>query len=269
MKLLVQADDYGFTRGVTAGILDAIEHGILRNTGMFTNMPETQHAASLIKLYPQACFGIDFNIVSGPSVSDPKLIPHLVDEDGNFIRSTVRVRDPKYATEQGRRELFPKEEVKREIQAQYDRFVELVGHRPGYLHGHSISPEPYSESVLEVAHENDVPFSMEIRKQFNFGGLPRPEVPSGSKKEFDPMEQINKDPEGRFWENRDMLLGFEYAAIGGHCGFVDAELFALTTLSIERARDHQLVTSKRILQWVKENSVQLITYDDLVKEIKG
>ena len=34
MKLLVQADDYGFTKGVTAGIIDAIENGFLRNTGM-------------------------------------------------------------------------------------------------------------------------------------------------------------------------------------------------------------------------------------------
>lgn len=262
MKLLVQADDYGFTRGVTMGILDGIKYGILRNTGMFMNMPETLHAASLIKDYPEACFGVDFNIVSGPSVCDPTLIPHLVDEDGNFIRSTVRVKDPKYATEEGRRELFPKEEVKREIQAQFDRYVELLGHKPGYLHGHSISPEPYSEVILDVAHANNVPFSMEIRKKFNFGSLPRPAMTL--KKEFDPMEQINKDPEGFFWEHKDMLLGFDYAAIGGHCGFVDAELFGLTTLSIERARDHQLVTSKRIMQWVRENNVQLITYHDLV-----
>ena len=27
MKLLTQSDDYGFTRGVTCGILDAIENG--------------------------------------------------------------------------------------------------------------------------------------------------------------------------------------------------------------------------------------------------
>ena len=37
----------------------------------------------------KACYGIDFNLVSGPSSADPKLIPHLVDEDGCFIRSGV------------------------------------------------------------------------------------------------------------------------------------------------------------------------------------
>ena len=69
MKLLTQSDDYGFTRGVTCGILDAIENGVVRNTGLFVNMPESEHAASFIQDYPQVCFGIDFNIVSGDPVS--------------------------------------------------------------------------------------------------------------------------------------------------------------------------------------------------------
>ena len=72
MKLLVQGDDFGFTRAVTFGIVDAIELGILRNTGLFTNMPSAKLAASFMPKFPQACFGIDFNIVSGPSVADPK-----------------------------------------------------------------------------------------------------------------------------------------------------------------------------------------------------
>ena len=52
MKLLVQGDDYGFTKGVTYGILDAIQNGVLRNTGLFTNMPEAVEAVELIKKYP-------------------------------------------------------------------------------------------------------------------------------------------------------------------------------------------------------------------------
>ena len=67
MKLLVQADDYGFTRGVTYGIVDSIDLGVVRNTGMFVNMPSAKLAASFIKDRPHVCFGIDFNYVSGPS----------------------------------------------------------------------------------------------------------------------------------------------------------------------------------------------------------
>ena len=125
MKLLVQGDDYGFTKGVTYGILDAIDNGVLRNTGMFPNMPIAPWAAEQWKAKerPQACLGIDFNIVSGPSTAAPKSVPSLVDDKGEFIRSGARLKDPRFQTEEGRREMFPYEEVYREIRAQYDRFV--------------------------------------------------------------------------------------------------------------------------------------------------
>ena len=55
MKLLTQSDDYGFTRGVTCGILDAIENGVVRNTGLFVNMPESEHAGIL---YPRLSAGV-------------------------------------------------------------------------------------------------------------------------------------------------------------------------------------------------------------------
>ena len=114
MKLLTQSDDYGFTRGVTCGILDAIENGVVRNTGLFVNMPESEHAASFIQDYPQVCFGIDFNIVSGDPVSDPELLPDLVDQYGHFIRSTVKMADPRL----GKEELWPYEQVLTELRAQ-------------------------------------------------------------------------------------------------------------------------------------------------------
>lgn len=82
MKLLVQGDDYGFTKGVTYGIIEAIDHGVLTSTGMFANMEIAPWAAQFIKERPNFCFGIDFNLVAGPSVANPKEIPHLVDDRG-------------------------------------------------------------------------------------------------------------------------------------------------------------------------------------------
>ena len=37
-KILFQGDDFGFTRGVTLGIVDSIDRGVLRNTGLFANI---------------------------------------------------------------------------------------------------------------------------------------------------------------------------------------------------------------------------------------
>ena len=202
-KLLVQGDDYGFTKAVTLGIVEGIDNGILRNTGLFANMPSAEFAVSFMKDRPQVCFGIDFNIVSGPSVSDPKDIPHLVDENGEFIRSGVRVKDPMFRTEEGRRAMFPFEETYREIRAQYDRFVELTGKKPGYLHGHSLSHEHYMEAIRRVSEETGVPYSADIKKKYGFRSqfdLMHFDMekmdPSKMKKEFPDWVYVNPEASG-------------------------------------------------------------------------
>lgn len=269
MKLLVQGDDYGFTKAVTYGLLDAIDNGILRNTGLFANMPIVEWACSEMPARPQACFGIDFNMVSGPSVVEPKEISHLVDDNGEFIRSGVRIRDPRFQTEQGRREMFPYDETYRELRAQYDRFVELTGKKPGYLHGHSISHEHYREAIKKISEDEGIPYSHDIQEKYGFKSMmeikrAKGEVSLASqKKMFDPMDQINKNPLKDVLDNWDYLLQQEYVAIGGHPGWVDAELLSLTTLSLERMRDHEMVTSKELMRRIKEDGVELITYYDL------
>ena len=267
MKLLVQGDDFGFTKGVTYGIVDAIDNGILRNTGLFANMPDAALAVSFMKDRPQACFGIDYNIVSGPPCSDPADIPHLVDENGQFIRSGKRIRDERWQSEEGRAEMFPLEEVYREMRAQYSRFLELTGgKKPGYMHTHSLHPEPYMKALRQMAAEENIPFSHDIQKKYGFCSFLSFSRPSSAsaKKQFDAAEQLNKNPLAVVKEHADELLAQEYVNIGGHPGFVDAKLLGLTTLSLERIRDHEMDTSEWIKNWIKENNIELVTYYDLV-----
>ena len=51
MKLLVQSDDYAISPAVARGILYGIENGIIRNTGMFMNMPWSVECGKLIMPY--------------------------------------------------------------------------------------------------------------------------------------------------------------------------------------------------------------------------
>ncbi len=268
MKLLTQGDDFGFTRGVTLGIVDSIDRGVLRNTGLFANMPSAPFAVSFMKDRPQACFGIDFNLVAGPPCADPEKIPHLVDEKGLLIRSGLRVRNPLYQTAEGRAELFPIDEVYTELRAQFDRFVEMTGKKPGYVHPHSIMPETYMECIRRIAAEEDVPFSHDIREKLGFRELMnspyRKTFSKASKnKVFDPNEQIYKDTAAQIMDSAEWLLEGEYAGIGGHPGYVDAELMNWTTLSLERMRDAEAMMSDTIRNWIETNGIELITYYDL------
>lgn len=276
MKLLTQADDFGFTRGVTYGIVDSIDLGVLRNTGLFANSPSATFAVGFMKDRPQVCFGIDFNLVSGPTCTDPATIPDLVDSEGNLIRSNVRIHDPRWQSEEGRREMFPYEQVYREMRAQYDHFVELAGKKPGYLHGHSLSYETFREAIHRLSEETGVPVTNEIWDKFDHATMfdlrknhPSPDdAKSASKtKSFDPISQLNKNPLKLVLDYGDELLAKPYALVGGHAGYLDADLLSRTSLSIERIRDAELMQSQDFKQWIEENHVELITYYDLVKAL--
>jgi putative cellobiose phosphotransferase len=51
--------------------------------------------------------------------------------------------------------------------------------------------------------------------------------------------------------------------LGGHVGFVDADLFRYTTYSVIRCKDHEVFTSDFVKNWILRNNVELITYRDL------
>ncbi len=257
MKLLAQSDDYGFTRGVTCGILDAIENGIVRNTGLFVNMPESEHAASFISKYPEVCFGIDFNIVSGDPVAPAELLPALTDAEGHFIRSTVKMADPRF----GKEELWPYEQVLIELRAQLERFVQIAGQPPEYLHGHSISraSPAYIRAIRTLAEESGIPYSMDCHKKVNMFWAAN----GYNTKPFTVEAQLKTDALAYVRQHLDEALSHEYVMLGGHVGFVDADLFKYTTYSVIRCKDHEIFTSDYVKNWIREHDVQLITYRDL------
>ena len=86
---------------------------------------------------------------------------------------------------------------------------------------------------------------------------------ASQKKVFDPNDQLNKDTVEQFFSVADELKENGTSVFGCHPGYVDAELLTLTTLSLERCKDAEMMMSDRVKQWVKDNNVELITYRDL------
>jgi hypothetical protein len=245
-----------------------MERGILTCTGLFVNMPSSEFAARQIPLHPDICFGIDFNITSGYCVADPARIPHLVDEKGEFIRSKVKYEDPRFATGEGRAEMWPKEEVMTELEAQFEKYIELVGKKPEYVHTHSLgrTVPTYTESVSEIGKKYGVPMAAEMREKVGFADLHKrlwSSYGKTPKKEFNMEKQLNKNTLLDTVTYRDELLNYEYAALDGHPAYVDAELIELSTVSIERCKDLQMMLSDDMKQWIEENHVELISYRDI------
>ena len=280
MKILFQADDYGITYGSTYGVLHGIEHGVLRNTGLFVNMPSSEYAASRIKDFPECCFGIDINLVCGKPVSNPKLVPHLVDENGYFISSKKQFElhksVPSKPGEMGIGKSFaddpyPYDEVLVEMQAQIEKFIAMVGHKPEYLHPHSLITPNIEKAFGVCAEKYGLKLSMEILFKSDYhmpGMLLGKELAQGKNsdnpKDSDTYEvQVAQNVEELMMSVMDSTLEHEISICVGHAGFVDADIFDVSSLTIQRCKDLQFLTSERLIKFVEDHGVELLTYRDL------
>lgn len=83
-RLIVNADDFGMTRGVTDGILKAHQHGIVTSTSLMVNMPGSEYAIERMREFPSLGVGIHFNLCEGAPILPPAQVPSLVRQDGSF-----------------------------------------------------------------------------------------------------------------------------------------------------------------------------------------
>ena len=117
MKLIMRADDLGFSEAVNLGIYKAVKDGVITSVGIMTNMEQAYAGYELLKDFDIA-LGQHTNICAGRPLTDPKLIPSLVQENGEFC-SSRKIRNRQVDT-------VVVEEAEREIEAQYLRFKEML-----------------------------------------------------------------------------------------------------------------------------------------------
>ena len=258
MKILVQSDDYGFTRGVTLATYDAINRGLITCTGLFANMPSARDAVDLVRGNERLCLGIDINIVSGRPCSDEREIPHLIDAaTGEFVSSQRLRANPDW----GKTDPYPYDEVYVEAKSQIERFVGLTeGRLPEYIHGHSIGEASanYRQALHDLGKEYGIPFTRDVYARF---GVVR--LQGNGKKPFPLEEQAECDSEKKCLEQLEAHCHEEYVRIGGHCGYVDNDLLRYSTFTVVRAKDYVMYTSDKIKAWIEQHDAELISYRDL------
>jgi predicted glycoside hydrolase/deacetylase ChbG (UPF0249 family) len=140
--LIVNADDFGLTAGVSRGILDAHRGGIVTSTTVLANLPPQPdldaEAAGLAGLG----LGLHLNLTWGPPVAPASAVPSLVGADGRFVRAPARLDA---AAEPA--------EVRREVEAQLEAFNRRFGRPPTHLdsHHHVHRLDRLVDTVLDVA----------------------------------------------------------------------------------------------------------------------
>jgi predicted glycoside hydrolase/deacetylase ChbG (UPF0249 family) len=145
--LIVNADDFGLTTGVSRGILEAHRKGIVTSTTLIVNRPVDP--ALLEELRGSGLgVGLHLNLTLGAPLSNPRRVPSLLDPEGRFHR------DPAEAAARA-----DTAEARIELGTQIDEFRRLMGRLPTHLdsHHHVGRYPPILELVLDFAKAIKVP----------------------------------------------------------------------------------------------------------------
>jgi len=137
-RLIVNADDFGLTPGVSAGILDAHRHGIVTSTTVLVTSDIDREQLARAR-DSGIGMGIHVNLTLGKPLTPAR---SLVDGNGRFIRDARRVAAQ-----------ADSKDVEAEVTAQVERFEQVVGRPPTHLdsHHHVGMYAPVAEIVLSAA----------------------------------------------------------------------------------------------------------------------
>ena len=129
IRLVVQADDFGASRGANAAVLRAHKGGILTGAGLMVTGDAVEEAACMARGNPTLGVGLHLALACARSLLGPVRAPGLAGPGGWLAASPVAAGFRYFLRPGLRRELAG------EIEAQMRRFVEL-GLAPGHLDGH-------------------------------------------------------------------------------------------------------------------------------------
>jgi len=143
-RLIVNADDWGLTRGVSEGILAAHRHGIVTSTTVLVTADLDRDLVARL-LDSDLGVGVHVNLTLGRPLTRGG---SLKDGDGRFVRDARRAA-ARVTTADARRE----------IEAQIAKFQKVFRRAPTHLdtHHHVGLHAPVREIILDVARALRVP----------------------------------------------------------------------------------------------------------------
>ena len=246
-KMLVRADDLGYSEAFNYGLARAVKSGFLRCVGVMPNMEWAEHGVRLLD-GTDVIFTVHANICQGKPITDPKLIPSLVDENG-FFKDKEIYRSAK-------EDFVVLEEVLMEVEAQCLRLKELTGKTPFMVEAHAVPSNNFNKAIGMVAAKYGVesmkfgPKGPMIGKySFKFS------MDSGNP-DYNPFESFKKAAYQEMAEDEACLMVL-------HPGFVDEYVLSTSYITTARALEGAFVINPEVPKWCEENDVQLLTYADL------
>ena len=278
-RLIVNADDFGLSPEVNAGIMRARRDGILRSASLMVAEPAARAAAELARDYPDLDVGLHAVVCRGRSMLDASRLGAAARGSGEFINSPVAA-GMRYYFDRSMRTVMTDE-----LRAQVERHLELVGylnHIDGHLNFH-VHPL-FADILVNLAVEYKVPclrlprervmttlrlrsdnaprklvesiifrtLSRRTRRMMNERGLTSTDALFGLHQSGRLSEDYVVGVIDRIRPGTTELYFHPAADIGGIPPAADAQ------------REVEILTSSRVREAINRNRIELITFADLV-----
>ena len=249
MKVIFNADDFGYSKGVNLGIIEAYKNGAVRSTTIMAGMPGFDHAAQLAAENPGLKIGVHLTLTTGKSVGG--VYKTITDNNGNFLR----LAEVERLANAGEIDLA---EVETEYEAQIQKVL-AAGIQPDHFdsHHHSHNLPGIVTVFLKLAKK----YGVKVRI-YDKGLL---------KGEFADIKTTGVFDDTFFDETvtsagLKQIISSQSAdsiEIMCHPAYVDSFLNRGSSYDTKRVYELELLTSPEILGFIAERGMELSNFSDI------
>ena len=256
-KLIVNADDFGLTPGVTQGIIEAHKNGIVTSTTALTVSDYFLQAMEAARIQaPNLSIGLHLTLTLNKNrpILPKEIVPSLVDENGYFWNQNIF------------HEKVDLDEVSLEWEAQILKFLES-GQKPTHIDSHH-NVHGKTKDLLEIALKLARKFNLPVRNNFRGNGMFDPSVNYGETPTTDEMIGLFYGEQVTFDQLLSIFNGIEkneYTVFEMNChpAFLDKILMETSSYNTKRIEELHLLTSTKVKAAIQERNILLTSYEFL------
>lgn len=264
MKLIVRADDYGYTKTYNDGTIEAIENGIVTHVDIMFDTPGTVDALIRIKDYPWISIGWHSHFWGKP-ILDSSEVPSMVDKEGKF----------KFRKNQKLKETCKYEEVYKESKAQIELCIKYLGKVPdcAWIQDNGTEFEKARKQICDEYgivcnfaskpnQEGNVVPAYDEYKHLDIYMPNQPATVYKSCYSQNYNDRENYNPVRYYVDDEANLLSHNIVLTAWHPGYLDSYIMKESSMRECRVKDVEALCSKELKDWIIENRIELVNQRD-------
>nr|WP_207750466.1 carbohydrate deacetylase [Clostridium butyricum] len=252
--MIINADDFGYSKAVNLGIMESHINGVLTSTTLMANMPDVDHAVSLLKDMPNLCVGAHLTLTCGKPMLGEK-VSTLIKENGYFLK----LEDVENKVVQmDISEIY--EEWKTQIRYLLNKGVNL-SHIDSHHHVHTFKEH---EEIIKVLSEE---FNLPVR---NCNNVLENKIRFLDLCNYNPIRNMEEKYENVRIECFKVIeeiikknIQYENTEAMCHPAFLDSYLLENSSFNIARIREVDILCDQLMRDLINKYEIKLCNYKNI------